>query len=138
METSMTGETNLDTLIRGMSPLLIDGEFVFCSFADARYGDHAALDPIASIREAEGLTLVVPRDRAAAQGLPCDSVFRCISLQVHSSLDAVGLTAAFATRLTEYGISANVIAGYYHDHLFVPSDQAGRALEALRALAQTS
>lgn len=132
---TLSGETDLDLLLRSMSPMLVEGEFVFCTFPAAAYGDHAALNPVASIRETEGLTLVVPRDCAAEQGLPCDNPFRCISLQVHSSLDAVGLTAAFATRLTEHGISANVIAGYYHDHLFVQSEQAERALTAIRALA---
>ena len=132
----MAGETDLDALIRSMSPLLIDGEFVFCTFAGASYGDHAELEPIASMREAEGLTLVVPLERAAALGLDYDGRFRCISLQVHSSLDAVGLTAAFSTRLTDHGISANVIAGYYHDHLFVQSAQAEQALAAIRDLAQ--
>lgn len=130
----MAGETDLDTLIRSMSPQLVVGEFVFCTFADAGYGDHTELEPIASIEEAEGLTLVVPLSRARAQHLPCDSVYRCISLQVHSSLEAVGLTAAIARKLTERGISANVIAGFYHDHVFVQNAQAESALEALRSL----
>ena len=131
----MAGITDLDILVRSMSPQLVDGEFVFCTFADASYGDYAGLNPIASMRETEGLTLVVPRERAAVEGLPCDNLFRCISLQVHSSLDAVGLTAAFSAKLTEQGISANVIAGFYHDHLFVQHDQAERALAAIRELA---
>jgi len=32
------------------------------------------------------------------------------------------------------GISANVIAGFYHDHLFVPSDDADKAVAALLEL----
>ena len=131
----MSGETDLDELIRSMSPRLVDGEFVFCTLADAVYGDYAELNPVASVREEEGLTLIVPRERAATQGLDYSGAFRCISLQVHSSLDAVGLTAAFSARLTEFGISANVVAGFYHDHLFVQSEQAERALAAIRDLA---
>lgn len=131
----MAGETDLAKLLASISPTLMDGEFVFCTFANARYGDHAELEPIGAFREAEGLTLVVPLLLAVEHGLECESVFKGITLGVHSSLNAVGLTAAFSAKLAEYGISANVIAGYYHDHIFVPSAQAQRALEALQALA---
>ena len=54
------------------------------------------------------------------------------SLMIHSSLDAVGLTAAVASRLADHGISANVVAGYYHDHIFVPVEAAEQALGALK------
>ena len=59
-----------------------------------------------------------------------------ISLNVHSSLDAVGLTAAFSNRLAEYGISANVVAGFYHDHIFVHSELAEKAIRALGEIAR--
>ncbi len=72
---------------------------------------------------------------ADARSLPYDFVAGWITLQVHSALDAVGLTAAFSTALAEHGISANVVAGYYHDHLLVPIDDVDRALAALRELA---
>ena len=62
------------------------------------------------------------------------SVFRLISLHVHSSLDAVGLTAAFSTALGNAGISANVVAAYYHDHIFVPTDKADKALNVLQGM----
>ena len=71
-----------------------------------------------------------------ASRLEYEQVFCCITLQVHSSLEAVGLTAVFSTRLAERGISANVVAGYYHDHIFVQSDYAETALDALRKLSQ--
>ena len=61
-----------------------------------------------------------------------------ITLEVHSSLAAVGLTAAFAGALAQANISCNVIAGYYHDHLFVARDDAERALSTLRALAASA
>jgi hypothetical protein len=63
---------------------------------------------------------------------------RQITLKVHSSLEAVGLTAAFSRALTEAGISANVVAAYYHDHIFVPATDAERAIEALRQLSAAS
>jgi hypothetical protein len=130
----MTGETNLAKLLATMSPVLMTGEFVFLSFPDAVYGDHANLDPIASIAEGEGLTLVVEKTRADQHDLEYQSSYKGITLEVHSSLDAVGLTAAFSDKLSEHGISANVIAGYFHDHIFVQSADAGQAMIALRQL----
>ena len=127
----MSGETNLETLLASLSPALIEGEFVFCTFENAGYGDRPELEPFAAVTESEGLTMVVPRSKADACGLAYESVFRGITLTVHSSLEAVGLTAALSARLTEHGISANVIAGYFHDHVFVRSDHAEKALAAL-------
>lgn len=133
----MPGETGLGKLLASLCPTLIDGEFVFCTFKGARYGDHAHLEPIGAFSEAQGLTLVVPLSRALAAGLECEAMYRGITLGVHSSLDAVGLTAVFSSRLAECGISANVIAGYYHDHIFVRSEHAQRAIEALAALGKS-
>ncbi len=130
----VTGETNLDRLLATLSPRLIDGEFVFCVFPDSRYGDFTHLEPVAAIVEPEGLTLVVPKPKADAQSLNYTSVFRMITLGAYSSLDAVGLTAAFSDKLTEHGISSNVVAGFYHDHLFVPREMAGKAVAALQEL----
>ena len=127
----MTGETDLEKLLESMSPKLMDGEYVFCTFENAQYGDYADLDPLAAIREPEGLTLIIPRSKADDKGLGYESVFKGITLSVHSSLEAVGLTAAFSGKLTEHGISANVVAGFYHDHIFVQSELAKRAVEAL-------
>ena len=114
-----------------MSPTLIEGEFVFCSFKNAHYGDHVNMQPIAAISEKEGLSLVIPRSIADQQNIDYDSLFRGITLEVHSSLEAVGLTAAFASKLAEHGISANVVAGFYHDHIFVQSRYATKAMLAL-------
>ena len=130
----MTGKRDLAQLLHAMSPALIAGEFVFCCFAGSRYGDHSDLEPIAAFAENEGLTLVIPRSKADENGISYESVFRCITLKVHSSLDAVGLTAAFASKLTEHEISANVIAGYYHDHIFVQQELAGKAIAAIEEL----
>jgi hypothetical protein len=127
----MPGEKNLRTLLASLAPELSAEEFVFCTFPEARYGDHAILDPIACMMEDEGLTLILLRSQANLSGLSYETVFRRITLRVHSSLDAVGLTAAVAGRLAERGISANVVAGYYHDHIFVPTELAEHAREAL-------
>lgn len=127
----MTGERNLEKLLKSMSPELINGEYVFCTFQNARYGDCGDLEPIASFSESEGLTLVIPKAKADEKNIEYESVFKKITLSVHSSLDAVGLTAAFSNKLAEHGISANVIAGYYHDHLFIQTEFTERAMEAL-------
>lgn len=130
----MSGEKDLNKLLKTMSPTLILGEYIFCSFEDALYGDHADLAPIAAVKETEGLTLVIPRPIADEHQLSYESVFRCITLNVHSSLDAVGLTAAVSAKLTEYGISANVLAGYFHDHIFIQRKLAEKAMAAIREL----
>jgi hypothetical protein len=130
----MTGETDLAKMLATLQPHLHDEEYVFCTMGNGRYGDHPELEPIASFLEAEGLTLVIPKLRADEHGIAYEGGFRCITLSVHSSLDAVGLTAVVATQLTQHHISANVIAAYYHDHIFVPAHHADAALAALHAL----
>ncbi len=122
-------------LIRSMRPELQDGEFVYCTVTGPAVP--AGLSPVATVREAEGLTLVLPADEAAAAGLAGTFPCRQITLRVSSALDAVGLTAAFATALAQDGIACNVIAGFHHDHLFVAAPDADRALAALEALAHT-
>lgn len=116
-----------------MSPQLVEGDYVFCT-VDGPLKDYLHLDPIATFREQEGLTLVLEAQQAEQAGLTTDSRFCLITLTVHSSLEAVGLTAAFASKLASYGISANVIAGYYHDHIFVPKGKAHEAMSALTEL----
>ncbi len=130
----MAGETDLNKLLASLSPQLMSGEYVFTSFENAQYGDYAELAPVAAMMEAEGLTLVITKQRADEHAIRYDAVFSGITLKIHSSLEAVGLTAAFAKKLTEHGISANVIAGFYHDHLFVQTKDAADAMNALAEL----
>lgn len=133
----MTGETNLSTLLKSMAPSLLDGEYVFVCFTNAQYGDSANLDPIAMVQEAEGMTLIVPRERADQHAFTYQAVFCCVTLNVHSSLEAVGLTAVVSAALAKEGISANVMAGYYHDHIFVPKHLAQQALDVLSELGES-
>ncbi len=130
----MQGGKDLDALLQHLSPELTEGEFVFLTVAGSPYGSCPEFEPVAAIMEKEGLTLVIPRSKADEFQLGSETTFRCITLTVHSSLEAVGLTAAVATKLTEHGISANVIAGSFHDHLFVPSESAEHAMSALAEL----
>lgn len=132
----MTGETSLAKLLASLSPRLNQGEYVFCTLAEPTVA-HAAI-ALGSFRQEEGTTLILPRGEAERLGLGFDYVAAWITLEVHSSLAAVGLTAAFATALAGEGISCNVIAGYHHDHLFVAQADAERALAALRRLAEES
>jgi hypothetical protein len=127
----MSGETNLDKLLSSMSPMLLDDEYVFCSVKKGQYGDYSELSPLATYHEPEGLTLVITKENADNAAFHYESVFKCITLRVHSSLEAVGLTAAVSTKLAEKGISANVVAAYYHDHIFVQSAKAKLAVKAL-------
>jgi uncharacterized protein len=129
------GETDLRRLIESMEPELDEAEYVFATAGD-RPEALASLDPWAVVKEREGTTLVLERPRAAAAGLPGAPSFRRITLNVHSSLEAVGLTAAVSAALARAGISANVIAAFYHDHVFVPASRAEEALEILRDLAK--
>lgn len=132
----MSGETNLARLLQSMTPQLNPGQYVFCCIP-AEY-DCSGLQPIASLRESEGLSLVLPREVADAYNLSYDYVAAWITLEVHSSLAAVGLTASFSTALAQAGISCNVVAGFHHDHLFVPCERAEKALSTLCALSAAS
>ena len=125
-----SGETDLATLLATMSPYLNGGSYVFVQAE----GTAGVEDAVVTVAEPEGLTLVLPRERADDLGLPYSFVASWITLQVHSALEAVGLTAAFSAALTGEGISANVVSGYFHDHLFVPEDRRDDAMRALRRL----
>ncbi|WP_016986685.1 ACT domain-containing protein [Pseudomonas crudilactis] len=129
----MAGETSLSTLLRSMSPQLNAGEYVFCTLHDSVLP--SGLEVVGSFREQEGLTVILERSHAEQAGFSFDYVAAWITLNVHSALEAVGLTAAFATALGKAGISCNVIAGYFHDHLFVGQADAERAMQVLRDLA---
>ncbi|WP_243384395.1 ACT domain-containing protein [Geothrix alkalitolerans] len=128
--------SDLKQLLQCMEPILNEGAFVFASLPlDA---DVSPLQPLATIREPEGLSVVVTG--ATAQRYQLTPLFEAawITLRVHSDLHAVGLTAAFAGALGAAGISCNVVAGAYHDHLFVPVDRAQDAMTTLRALQHPS
>ncbi|ELI6428490.1 ACT domain-containing protein [Vibrio sp. Y29_XK_CS5] len=126
----MSGITDLDELLRSMSPKLVGSEFVFCTVSGV-LTEYVELNPVATFIESEGLTLVLEKSAAEKAGLSFDGTYSQITLTVHSSLEAVGLTAAVASKLASKGISANVFAAYYHDHIFVQSGKAEAAVSAL-------
>ena len=130
----MPGETDLQKLLASMSPELSPGVFVFATLPPETPMP-AGTDPIMFFREREGDTLILPEEEARAAGLPSAFPSRMITLNVHSSLDAVGFLAAITTRLATAGMGVNPVSGYFHDHLFVPADHAEEAMTVLRALA---
>jgi uncharacterized protein len=128
----MQGKKIADTLIKSLKPSLHEGVFVFCNVAVMLETDPENI--ICSFREEEGITLILRRENADKLGLSYSFSAAWITLKVHSSLQSVGLTAAFAQALTEKGISCNVVAGYHHDHLFVPREKSAEAMKILNRL----
>lgn len=124
-----TGITNLKQLIANMEPVLNEGEYVFASVLDITVIPRSMT--ICEMKEKEGMTVVLSKKDAAELGLTADFVAAWITLNIHSALEAVGLTAAFATALGENDISCNVIAGYYHDHIFVAVKDKEKAMKVL-------
>jgi len=141
-----TGETQLATLLASMRPMLSTHEYVFCvvSSSDSPHvlatksllDKHPGICPTGQFQEEEGTTLILKRVDADQMGLAYEFVARKITLAVHSSLGAVGFIAAIATHLAQHSISVNPVAGYYHDHLFVPSDRAEETMQLLLTLSQ--
>jgi len=125
----MTGETNISALIKELTPTLNEGEYVFCTLKDADKVTRA--DTICEFKEYEGLSIVIERQKADQLKLQYDFVLSWITLMMHSSLEAVGLTAIVATELAKQNISCNIIAGYYRDHIFVNKNDANKALQVL-------
>jgi len=122
--------SKIDSL-ESLEPSLLLEEYVFCTFKNAKYGDYLNLNPIGSFQEKEGLTLVITKQRAEQESLKYQELFKCISLGLESTLISVGLTAQISTILTKSNISANMFAGYFHDHIFVPIKDAENALKIL-------
>lgn len=130
--------SDLPTLLRGLDPALLPGEYVFCSVSPEDAASVLRRRPLATFREQEALSVIIDRADADALGLAHDSLHRCITLRVASSLTAVGLTATVSRALADAGLSANVVAAHHHDHVFVPAAAAGEALEVLRSLARVT
>jgi len=132
MGVGLSGETNLQTLLGSIRPSLAPGVFVFATVTDAIPD---GIDPQMVFRESEGLTLILREEEARRTGL--NTIFRCrmVTLDIHSSLDAVGFMAAITTRLAASGIGVNPVSAYFHDHLFAPADRAEEALALLEQLA---
>ena len=131
-EVGSTGESDLLTLIAQMSPSLDGQVWAFVSVDDVS-SEYVAEHALATFRETEGTTLIVPWERAEEFEV-CSEPMARITLNIHSSLEAVGLTAAVSQALASEAISANMVAGFYHDHVFVPQTAGERAVACLTLL----
>lgn len=131
----MTGEKDLKTLLRSMEPQHNQGEYVFCTVEAFPTIDMS--DIICFFKEEEGITIIIRRELADKHNFKYDFVASWITLRIHSSLEAVGLTAAFSTALGAKNISCNVIAAYHHDHIFVSAKDVEYAMATLKELSET-
>ncbi len=130
----MSGETDIRKLIKDMDPVLHSGEYVFSTVKNINEIKRA--DTICEFKENEGVTVVIEKEKARLLNLSYEFVASWITLNIQSSLNAVGFTALFSSVLAENGISCNVIAGYYHDHIFVPTEDASKAIKLLKAFSK--
>lgn len=123
--------SDLRAMLAGMAPVLDESPFRFdANECGDDFNEHAG-KVFALVREAEGITRIIRADEDNPGPL-----FGCVTLQVHSDLEGVGLTAAVSTALAEAGIACNVIAGFHHDHLFVPWPSRHDAMTILQSLSQ--
>jgi len=131
------GMIDLTKLLASMTPTLDSGTYVFCTTSLDRLGDIANIDALQMVfREAEGWTTILPQHKA--DELAFSSAFPCkkITLNVHSSLDAVGFIATIARKLAELEIGVNPVSGFYHDHLFIPVGKEGEVMTSLHSMAE--
>jgi len=130
----MNGELNLQALFKSLTAKLADGVYVFITLPSDQVP--AGIAPRMRFEETEGATLIMLRDEAEALGLEYEFPCRMITLDVHSSLEAVGFIAYIATQLARHDMGVNPVSGFYHDHLFVPNGREQDALEILKTVAQ--
>nr|WP_315179442.1 ACT domain-containing protein [uncultured Flavobacterium sp.] len=125
----MSGEKDLGKLLKTMKPEHILGEYVFCMVHDL--ANLNLNDIIMTFKEQEGTTIVIKKEFADSLKLEYSFIASWVTLTVHSSLEAVGLTAAFSNALSQEGISCNVVAAFYHDHIFVDKKDTDKTMEIL-------
>lgn len=123
-------------MIKVMAPVRDPETWHFCTTDDRELAERAHPHALAVFGEEEGTSLILPDEAARDLGFAVEMPMSRITLSVHSALDGVGLTAAVATALAGAHIPCNVVAAYYHDHVFVPEELAEDAVAILRDVAR--
>lgn len=127
----MSGEKDLQVLLKSMKPEHVSGDYVFCKVENVK---DVNLNEIQMFfKEKEAITIILKKEIADVLQLEYSTIMSWITLTVHSSLEAVGLTAAFSRALSEHQISCNVVAAFYHDHIFVNKKDTQKAMEILNS-----
>ena len=129
-------ETDLSILLKNINPILNSGDYVICTTPDFRVVNIGEI--VMMFRENEGFTIILKKELADTLGLSYSFTAAWITLVVNSSLLAIGFTSAFAKALTENGISCNVVAAFYHDHIFVAKKDTTKAMKVLKNLSYNS
>ena len=130
----MSGEKNLEILLKTMKPKINLGEFVFCEVKNLEKINLSEI--VMTFREEESITIIAQKEIADKLNLKYSFIASWITLTIHSSLDAVGLTAAFSKALSENGISCNIVAAFYHDHIFVDKKDTEKTMEILNKFSE--
>ena len=132
----MAGETDLSALLKTMNARLVDGLYVFVTLKGKVLPE--GVSPRMVFQEAEGTTLILLKEEAEANELDYEFPCRMITLEVHSSLEAVGFLARITTELAKHKMGVNPVSGFFHDHLFIPDGREQDALSVLKKIAAES
>jgi len=132
----VSGETNLNELLKTLTAQLVEGVYVFATLPDGSVPENITTRMV--FQEAEGTTLILRKSEAETFGLAYEFPCRMITLDVHSSLEAVGFIAHIAKELTKHDMGVNPVSGFFHDHLFVPDGRENDAMRILEQIARDS
>jgi hypothetical protein len=133
---AVSGQSDLVLLLKTIRPVIGTHPFIIHSISQDEFARLGFL-PLCAFRETEGVTVIVTQAQAKAQQWPPDPAWACITLTVHSSLQAVGFLAAITGALAREGISVNPVSAFYHDHLFVPWERRQDAMDTLQVLSRS-
>lgn len=131
----MKAKADIRSLLKNLSPRVNAGEYVFCSISTNYKLKN--IEVVASILESDSRTIVIRKEDAEEVKLHYDTSMSWITLDVVSSLEAIGLTSTISKKIADHKISCNIIAGYYHDHIFVPYSDHAKAIQLLKSLSSS-